>query len=564
MPSIVLTQEDRDLLVNAGKIFGEALFAQKPVPAPPPPPAPSIPTSPTDSLKGDAEADDAPEITRLLRQHGCLTLPSGKIYAIRSKLVIPDGATLRSDNGAVLLCQDPKPSSRFVELGNDTRLSRLAIACQSAPVGGTSAVVFAMNKRRIQFDDVIVGAAGANQMTVHAHMTGMTLWGCMDVIANRLIVRESCGNAYGIEIIGGYRMTFRDSLFLRNGADGVKVMGNADYGVPTHLRFLNCVSQFNGQSVLQKLGEVLDTPRELAPNRRYLVQFPAVGSIPLPPPVAVKELDTIVFVLGTDSKEVDIDFGGGMFRFAKPKMALQFTVMGGKWVQSWYGNGEGWDLSGVDIVLDGCVADGNEGAGFQVKPGPIPNSDTRDILFVNSLAKNNGSNGFGVVRPTESTVIPIGIGYSHCVSEDNFDSGFSFTTGTIRDVRLADSVSRGNKGIGLYMQGGCRAFNIHDVHLQGNGELGGWNWALIAGKRHRASNVSLSGVDPRTAKTDADLDSKSNAKCQGLYVLGESGDEKLNDVKIEASFHNHKGPDVETYTTSGQKGLPGTNFTLVR
>lgn len=548
----------RDALLMVGGAFAEAI---KPVPPPPPPVNPD----PIAELPTDGKTDCSRTLTRLLQQYRNVTLPSGKVFVLDgSSLIIPGGCTLRSEFGTQIRCVNPKASHNYIRVSDAAWMQNLDVVMVDGPISGTGSIILGMDATDLTFDNVRVRGPGDVQNVVNANQTCISLWNCNGVRANRLVVQDAMGAAYGLESIGGADHVYAMSEFDRNGFDGVKIMGSPAFGIPRNHRFIGCSASGNGQAILQKIGLEITGQRDLSGAPRYVFNYTVPGEFAMPPATGVPNGTTVVFSRLPKSAGVTMVIDGTKLSFVNAALCLRLIAFNGKWSWDWWGNGEGWDISGIGHSFESCVAADNEGGGIQVKPGPIPNSHTSDISFSNTRAYGTlNGNGFAVVNNTSGLFVPSNLSWVNCDAWDNSGAGFAFTTQLIRAVQMANVTSRGNRGHGLTMQEWCRDFVLSNVHLLGNGrdQAGaGWNWVLQAGKRLRATNVFMSGVDPvgQSLVGDDQVDNPANAKCQGLYCLGKtSNGEVQSDTRIDAIAHNHtRNANAVFYRDPATPGVP--------
>ena len=533
-----------------------------------PPPKPSI--NYADLANG---SDCSAALSRALVADRIVTLPRGVYTLDASTLVIPPGCVLRGESSdqTIVRCVNPPASHLFVKMQSGSACGSLFFNGVGSPPGGTGSLVWAGMADDIVLDDVRIEGAGEIASNVFGGQHCLSLWACRRLRSRRLRIAASVGACYGTEIIGGSDLSFVDGRWSLNSADGVKIMGNSDFGVPRYCRFVSCVSELNGQCVSNPVGTVL-TKQESIGSGRYVLAFSASApSFKLPDPKSVPDGTCCIFYRRPTTPVVVIDCGSLLVSTISSKLAYRFTVVKGTWVADNWSNGEGWDISGIGYSLVGCNADGNHGGGFQVKPGAIQNSDTSDISFAacNAMNDTNG-NGFAVVNNSAGLYVPSNISYSDCGSWDNSEAGWAFTTQEIRGVGLANCRSRSNGGPGIVIQAWTRDLMVQGLRLAGNGKAApgaGYNWLQRGGKRISAYGLHLSGVDPISQQLRGSaIDDPANTVCQGMYLLRATSEgETAEKVQIAAMMHNHsRGVDCDIYRSPGQKGtsvdFPGVTW----
>jgi len=528
-----------------------------------PPPPPPL----DDPLAGGGDKTNV--INNLLTQ-GDVILPSNREYLIDSStLVIPPGRTLRSDYGAVIQCRNPRPSHVFCRLNSGSKLENLIFMATAPSVRGTGTTLMAINASDMLIRNVKVFGSGASQNQFVTGQANLSLWGCKDVRVEKLISYFSSGGCYGIEVIGGSNITFADIDTSYNSADGIKIMGNSVYGVARNMRASNSDFNYNGQTILQKIGtEITKDGAVFTDATRYLLNYATPGTLTLPNPVGMPDSYSLLFCRKIGSAAVTIKSTLGSLVYSQDSLVVRYIVMGGKWIQTYHTNGEGMDMEGIGHVMVNCHALGNDGAGFQVKVTSDPMNPASDISFIGCRASQSvNSNGFGVVNASGALpaiqFLPSNITFSDCVADDNCYTGFTFTTSGMRRISMSNCIARSNRlGAGIQMQEGAREFLLQNIHLAGNGRLNtpsnAWNWIMLSGKGHRLSNISMSGVDPifDNSQTEADIDNPANAKSQGMYLQKTAGTTTIADVQMRGlQSHNLVNTvPIAYYTAPGVKG----------
>lgn len=521
--------------------------------------------SPTDTAVADLRngQDCARRLEQLLQDRGTVSLPPGQYVLDASTLRLPAGSRLLSGPKAMFQLKNSPPSHNFFRLSPGVQIHGLRATCDEGPAVGTGAIILGVDCDSVVITDTHIYGPG-QRGTLVGSQTGISLWRCSSCLLQRVSIHEAGGGAYGLEVIGGADNLFHDLGAQRCGADGIKVMGSAAYGVPYRMRFTACGSHRNGQAVMcrdyPRVPVTSTTGATIEGPGGWVIAPTAAGYS-----VALPERDGVyVLYLADECPSVRATFGPGLSQFlflANPKLATRFVCAGGVWTVDNWTNGEGWDLSGVGHRLTDCAAQGNSGGGFQVKPGSVAGSDTADITFTTCRAWETwDGNGFAVVNNTNGQGCPTGITFTACGSHRNSQAGFAFTTGLMRGMSLAQCQGHGNGGPGLNLQEWCRDVNISGLWLAGNGRgrpagNPGYNWQQRGGKRIFARGVTLAGTEP-SPWGQADADYEAPGGVQGFYLLRDCGNGQVADrVAIEAQCHGHYlGTDADIYATPTRKG----------
>lgn len=382
------------------------------------------------------------------------------------------------------------------------------------------------------------------------------LWGCKNVTFDECEVARSIGTDYGLEIIGGSYHVYRNCYFHHNSADGCKIFGNGTYGQPSNMRFLGCRSDYNGQIIIQ--GQTVytntyTTGTTITPvnGARYLVN----GTF------------NLVLNNGTTGDAILVSklIGSGTCTLKRAdgtttiatldstydRNVIKLVFSGGNWsvTASPVTNGEGWDMTGSDMLFADCTATGNEGAQFQVKPtfiDAVGKNAASNIRFVGCTGRASwNANGFGIVNNISSgEVSPQGITFTDCVAESNKQTGFILSSGTlpIFCVSMANCIARDNGGDGISIAALTRSMTVHGCHFLGNGTNGsGWNAKLYAAKGVKFTDCYFSGVDPvaQSLVTEAAVNTAGNARCYGILLDKSSGGTMADCQIVDCRFHNH-------------------------
>ena len=512
-------------------------------------------------------ADISSRLQRLLAQRRTVYLPSGRYVLDASTLEIPPGCRLLSTGGAVIECHHSPASHPFVRLSSGVRVGGITFEALGGPPTGTGAIMIGIDAEDVYLTEVTIRGTGETGLPVIGAQTGLSLWGCRNVRAHRLRVTGSVCGAYGVEIIGGADHVYTLGDFSANSADGVKVMGSAAYGIPRRMLWESCEANYNGRAVAG--GEFpIDRVIDQGGSGSQVIPGPGrwfVRSVSRPLSLVLPSAPGIyVLKIGKPGAPVRVTYGAHVVALTNPRLVYRFTCDdAAQWTADNWTNGEGWDVSGVDLAWDRCRAEVNSGGGFQVKPGTVAGSDTSGIRYRECVASRQiDGNGFAVVNNSAGTVVPTDILYDDCRADDNAEAGFAVTTGLARHVQWRGGSADRNGGAGVLLQEWTRDARLAGVRLAGNGVAqGGAGYNLVARGGHRIhlADLFVAGVSATGSPNvvDAAYNDRQRATCRGAYLLADTGaGETAQEWSGYIYAHNVPVPVCDVYanpSTAGDK-----------
>lgn len=529
-------------------------------------------------------------------------------------LSILAGTTLRGLGAGKtkLLLSAPASPWRFIEMLSGSALEDIDIEWDqnTPPTNGYGKMIYADSRTNLAFRRVNIRGYGEDQEIFAASHGCVELWNCDDVVAEYVDCKWSTGTDYGWEILGGARHRYIRCNFNDNAADGVKIHQNNTQGPVNDINFLQCYSNGNGAVIMRGQNpaimrrvitatETLNPTTEAGNEKRYQVNFGSPGTVTLASGMATGTKILLSKLIG--SATVTLQFSGGeIIDTDDPgtnnpnNLSFPYTWNGGysagqdkdylciyleklaglDWKVSYFTNGQGWDTAGTDMTWTGCLAWGNESAGFQYKPvgltGSPANSQPSSGANFNSCVSYAGwspnCNGFGVVGTTTNNVTAaiVDVSFDSCIAHNNGNCGFSITGDLLRYLTLTNCTGRYN-GTGLQVGQNIGFVNVDNSRFFGNGRTGaaGSSWQVIINspQRSRFRDTYISGVDPigQNLKTVAEI-SGATPRGMGMYLDRLSSGIAMVDFRLEGCWFEQVNSNITIGLYNAGSGDTLNNF----
>jgi hypothetical protein len=380
-------------------------------------------------MTGAADSRVALQTFLSARAGNIVTLPPGTIRmdfgaSTGNLLSFPANTIVRGGGkGTVLKITNPASSHSPVRLASGLTLEDITIQWDSAaiPATGLGSVCFGLNASNITLRRCKFIGPGETQSAVIPGVQSLTMWGCDGVLMEDCEVKWSLGNAFGFEARGCNDMTMVRCNVHDNGADGIKVLGDGDFGLPERFRATDCNFDANGQVVMQGQtvgGVITSDPGNFARTNgaRYRLNYAGTGDYTLNTSTATGTS----FVLGmTGAGTVMIKVQSGQnisVNGATPvtngttsfptgsRYVLRCDSRTDGWDVYEWTNGEGADVAGVGMEFTNCSFNRNQGGGAQIKPADITVAWSSATAYaVGSYVRDGGKHYVCIQASTNNT-----------------------------------------------------------------------------------------------------------------------------------------------------------------